>query len=1213
MQHIPRSALVPAITNRSSVGRRSSLSFVAGWSFRRHRPPRSSSASSLAAMDRDRDPEQQPAPAPGGGLGSVAIAIAPSGSPPPPLASASNTEGAEGVDPGYSVHTAVSFSAAQSARSSPRPLVIGLDRDRDRDRDRDGPDSPRDRDRGRRHSRAAFLVVDGSAAPHLAEYCHSTLGVPSGSLAGRLREPAPPLETPEQLALASLFVPYTASAPSLRALKKLAGVRARLDQIASVGGVDPARYLAEFRPVSVLFGSLDLKATGPGEVRAAVRTAQSLLYAHEGSLRQIVLDDKGLVVIGVFGLYPLSHEEDAARCAACALELREAMEAAGVGCALGLATGLAFCAFVGDPATRCEFSVFGNAVNRAARLMGKAGRSGSGAGILADGETRAAAEQLVEMEAAGEYRLKGMPGTTAAFRPLRVRPARRAERGAGGGGGGGGGDGGGGGSGRASRRPSRSRAAALVGREAELAFIAGPQAGVGEPRSPAPAPAPAPARASTSLLVVTGNTGLGKSALARAAAAMAAAEGWRTASAAGLPTERHPFAAWRPLLAALFPMGMPEAEPLLAEDSAAAAVDPGVLADLAELLPSPGAGCDPAKSTGPTRPPSISKHRPWIPSDAATLPTHVRAAQLRAALVRLVLSRAAGAGAGAGQQPLLVVFEDATDADSQSQAALLLLAQEAGASPSARLLLLVTGRRGGGGGGGPGAGPGPGAGLLERLAGVPGHQALELLPLDGATAARLACARIGAASLPPEAAQFIADESGGVPFIAADAAERLVQDGALRVDPATGACALDPRALRHPRPSDGLRSALLWRLDRLAPSQLFLLKLASCVGMRFSAEEIAAIVPRVRGRGRGHGQPPDSWSGGPTSDPDDLAGDLAALCAAGVLRETLSGSGGEPEPGWDGGPGGAYTYEFALSPLREVVEGLLPVAERRRLHRAFAELLEARDREPPSGSMPSSGSTADPSTPGVGGPSAPGAASGGGLAAGRLAYHWLAAEDAAAARPYLERCAAAALDRFANAEAEEGYGSLLALYPGAPPPARAAWLAGLAEVCLRTGRYPSAAGYCREALALLGFRVPTSRLGLWSAVTCMALRTRLQGAPQARARAPSQSSPKSNAASFEIAHLLLELRKAAMQGGDGALFLYCGFALYRHARRLELGLGGGGGPGPGPGPGPGFLAVASAMAVRPAPAPRPRPRPRPRPARPPASLKLAACRYGYQT
>eukprot|EP00741_Cyanophora_paradoxa_P010812 tig00020545_g10453.t1 len=975
---------------------------------------------------------------------------------------------------------------------------------------------------------ALALVVGPTAGAPLADYCRNVLGVPSGSLAGRLREAAPPLETPEQVALASLFVPYTASA-----------VRARLNQIASLGPSTPPATSPSSAPVEEEGGP---EGAAPRAVQRAVRTVQALLYAHQGSLRQIVLDDKGLVVIGVFGLYPISHEDDAARSArvhwTCGRRWRR--PASPAPSALPRASPSAPSSETPPPAgaplstnvpalrahelAAQRVLVFGNAVNRAARLMGKA--AVSGAGVLADGETRAAAR---------------------------------------------------------SRAPSIALGQApevLYGREEELASSGGSSRPTRPPRHP---PRPATAPRPPSLVVAAGDTGLGKSALARAAAGMAAV-GWRAAATAALSTQRQPLAAWRPLLAALFPQGILEARPAAPPACRASALasvhvlDPAVVADLEGLLPpappraragaidiapqarlqkAPFPALDsslpaPAEDAGPLSPPSEGAQRRTIANlkrvrerrttrlQLPDVPAEVRAAQLRAAVVRLVLSRATS------RRPLLVVFEGAPP----SQAALLRLAEEAAESPATRLLLLVTCRRPGGGAA---AAEPDGADLLAKLAAVPGQRWLELQPLDCETVARLACARIGAASLPADAATFIASESGGVPFIAADLAERLREEGTLCVDTATGACTV-ARPLHNPRPSDGLRSALLWRLDRLGPSQLFTVKLASIVGMRFSAEEVAAILPHLQG---GNGvRSAEALRAAARS----LAGDLAALCGAGILRETVyEAAAGE-------------TFEFALSPMREVVHGLLPVAERRRLHRAFAQFLEECERELDAASRASDGATAG--RPSSRPADAEGSSSGlDGAAAELLAYHWTAAEEPGLALPYLERCAAAALDSFANSEAEHMYSDLLARYPGASPFRRAGWLAGLAEVGSRTGRYPSAVKHCREALALLGVRIPSSRLGVWGTIMLMAVQARLRPPPslansspeKLAARCGTRSSRQEDARDVAIADLFMILRQATGHSGDGALFLYSAFGLWRHAQDPERS------------PGPRYLAIASAL------------------------------------
>eukprot|EP00741_Cyanophora_paradoxa_P019088 tig00021119_g18430.t1 len=195
-----------------------------------------------------------------------------------------------------------------------------------------------------------------------------------------------------------LYVPYA--------------VRARVEQLERHGAaIDIARYISEFRAVSVMFVSLAALDTAFGVVQHTVQTLQAVLYAHQGSLRQVVLDDKGLVLIGVFGLWPVAHEDDPVRCTACALDVAEAMRSQRLKSSIGVSTGLVYSTFVGSP-TRCEYSVFGTVVNKAARLMAMAD-----GGILADEATAAAAAQRVLMVPAGEAVLKGIPEPVKLFQP----------------------------------------------------------------------------------------------------------------------------------------------------------------------------------------------------------------------------------------------------------------------------------------------------------------------------------------------------------------------------------------------------------------------------------------------------------------------------------------------------------------------------------------------------------------------------------------------------------------------------------------------------------------------------------------------------------------------------------------------------------------------------------------------------------------------------
>jgi hypothetical protein len=74
-------------------------------------------------------------------------------------------------------------------------------------------------------------------------------------------------------------------------------------------------------------------------LQRVMATVQPILQRYEGNLKQVVVDDKGLTLIAVFGLPPLAHEDDPARAARTALAVPAALRELGLRCAIGLATG----------------------------------------------------------------------------------------------------------------------------------------------------------------------------------------------------------------------------------------------------------------------------------------------------------------------------------------------------------------------------------------------------------------------------------------------------------------------------------------------------------------------------------------------------------------------------------------------------------------------------------------------------------------------------------------------------------------------------------------------------------------------------------------------------------------------------------------------------------------------------------------------------------
>jgi class 3 adenylate cyclase len=90
----------------------------------------------------------------------------------------------------------------------------------------------------------------------------------------------------------------------------------------------------------------------------------------EGSLNKLVMDDKGSTLICIWGLSPFAHEDDSARAILTAINMRrELKEVENTWCNVGISTGEVFSGVVGTSGSRKEFSVLGDFVNLAARIM----------------------------------------------------------------------------------------------------------------------------------------------------------------------------------------------------------------------------------------------------------------------------------------------------------------------------------------------------------------------------------------------------------------------------------------------------------------------------------------------------------------------------------------------------------------------------------------------------------------------------------------------------------------------------------------------------------------------------------------------------------------------------------------------------------------------------------------------------------------------------
>jgi class 3 adenylate cyclase/tetratricopeptide (TPR) repeat protein len=274
-----------------------------------------------------------------------------------------------------------------------------------------------------------------------------------------------------------------------------------------------SRWIGEFRRITAMFVNLpDHPLQDLIDLHGAVEICQRGIAQFDGDFYQLLMDDKGLSAIGVFGFPLLAHEDDAGRCLRAAVRIHRDLAAIGYSSSIGIATGRAFCGSYGAE-FRQQYSAVGPVMNLAARLMQRArGR------ILAEEATHTAAA------AAGLQ-----------FDPDGLQLIRVANRGG--------------------RQHSSESAQILAGRGQEVAVLHQALRSLTAARRPV-------------TIVIEGEPGIGKSALVRSFTdsirheAITVLEGNADAIASGIP-----YHAWRPIFQHLCPIRSDQAENPLAGET----------------------------------------------------------------------------------------------------------------------------------------------------------------------------------------------------------------------------------------------------------------------------------------------------------------------------------------------------------------------------------------------------------------------------------------------------------------------------------------------------------------------------------------------------------------------------------------------------------------------------------------------------------------------
>jgi len=179
-------------------------------------------------------------------------------------------------------------------------------------------------------------------------------------------------------------------------------------------GQSDTNLLGELRRISVLFINLPDFAsdTTVEQAQKIVATVQQACYGQRGSLDKISCDDKGVSIIAGFGVPPMSAEDDAIRAVKAAMNIERLLTSMKLSVSIGVATGPVYCGMLGDK-YRCEYTLMGDGVNTAARLMSIANGS-----VLCDDVTVEAAGTDIKFDPGATFNLKGKDEAVDAFRPL---------------------------------------------------------------------------------------------------------------------------------------------------------------------------------------------------------------------------------------------------------------------------------------------------------------------------------------------------------------------------------------------------------------------------------------------------------------------------------------------------------------------------------------------------------------------------------------------------------------------------------------------------------------------------------------------------------------------------------------------------------------------------------------------------------------------------
>jgi len=640
-------------------------------------------------------------------------------------------------------------------------------------------------------------------------------------------------------------------------------------------------WSSEMRRVAVLFIKLPRYGTSIKhpymrtlpEAQAVMETLQRALYAYAGSINKFNVDDKGITLVAALGLPPLSHNDDAARAVHAGLEMQAALKELGRQSAIGITTGWVFCGPVGNR-TRREYTMVGQVVNMAARLM-QAAENGTTSGrhsgnILCDeatyrvistqtAEGQLLARQLSFKRISG-IRVKGKDELVTAYRPQLKSRFRIVSP-------------------RKSISPAN-----IIGQEDEREYLENAVRSLKNDQD-----------GDSNLIIIEGEAGSGKSVLLRELMIKSRRLNLRVFDGAGQALEpMTDYSAWQPVFRQLFGLDS------LFEDPATLRATV-----LQQLPPIRGERGFPAFAIQLS--PLLNSVLPLdFPENRITqeMSADVRRRTTRMFLLRLLQRSFSGAGSRKPRPTLLILdngqwldeasWELAIAASRQVKPMVMVLATR----PLCEQTLDSRFER-----------------VCRRLQILPNVSWLRLTAFDAAEANDLLCQELKVGTIPAQVLDLLMRKTGGHPQYILELARSWIRHGSLVVSNGDCSFTSDLRHLETAPLPLYVRQTIVSRVERLAPAQQLVLKVASAIGLEFTSDTLSQLYPVE-------------------ADLNDLTKLLEALVEAHLISKAREGA--------------EITFRFQSELVREVAHSLLPVSRRQQLSQQMTGSLGLLPGDPPA-------------------------------------------------------------------------------------------------------------------------------------------------------------------------------------------------------------------------------------------------------------------------